>query len=142
MPTETYLRLMFLKFRYKLCFEPICREVADSISWQRFCRIPLGVAVPHRTTLMKTTTRCGTTQAIEELNDALMRKALAAKILRTNKVRADSTVVEANVAYPSDLSGSTRPTESHERGASSVAAFGLSPPTTTRRLEHHDARRT
>jgi IS5 family transposase len=59
---------------------------------------------------MKTTTRCGTTQAIEELNDALMQKALAAKILRTNKVRADSTVVEANVAYPSDLSGSTRPT--------------------------------
>ena len=43
MPTETYLRLMFLKFRYKLGFEPICREVADSISWQRFCRIPLGV---------------------------------------------------------------------------------------------------
>jgi IS5 family transposase len=42
-PTETYLRLMFLKFRYKLGFEPICREVADSISWQRFCRIPLGV---------------------------------------------------------------------------------------------------
>ncbi len=41
-PIETYLRLMFLKFRYKLGFEPLCREVADSISWQRFCRIPLG----------------------------------------------------------------------------------------------------
>jgi len=90
-PIETYLRLMFLKFRYKLGFEPLCREVADSISWQRFCRIPLGVAVPHPTTLMKITTRCGT-QAIEELNDALLAKALGARVIKTNKVRADSTV--------------------------------------------------
>jgi len=32
---------MFLKYRYRLGFEPLCREVTDSISWQRFCRIPL-----------------------------------------------------------------------------------------------------
>ena len=32
-PIETYLCLMFLKYRYKLGFEPLCREVADSISW-------------------------------------------------------------------------------------------------------------
>ena len=100
-PIETYLRLMFLKFRYKLGFEPLCREVADSISWQRFCHIPLGVAVPHPTTLMKITTRCGS-RTIEELNEALLTKALAAKVLKMNRVRADTTVVEANVAYPSD----------------------------------------
>jgi len=58
-PMETYLRLMFLKFRYRLGYESLCREVADSISWQRFCRIPLGSRVPHPTTLMKITTRCG-----------------------------------------------------------------------------------
>ena len=50
---------MFLKFRYRLGYESLCREVADSISWQRFCRIPLGTRVPHPTTLMKITTRCG-----------------------------------------------------------------------------------
>ena len=58
-PIETYLRLMFLKYRYRLGFEPLCREVADSISWQRFARVPLGENVPHPTTLMKITTRCG-----------------------------------------------------------------------------------
>ncbi len=47
-PIETYLRLMFLKYRYRLGFEPLCREVADSISWQRFCRIPLGLQCPTR----------------------------------------------------------------------------------------------
>ena len=35
-PMETYLRLMFLKFRYELGFESLCREVADSITWRRF----------------------------------------------------------------------------------------------------------
>ena len=101
LPIETYLRLMFLKYRYRLGFEPLCREVADSISWQRFCRIPLGMAVPHPTTLMKITTRCGSS-AVDGLNEALLAKAQVAKVLKTNKVRADTTVVPANVAYPTD----------------------------------------
>jgi transposase, IS5 family len=100
-PMETYLRLMFLKFRYRLGYESLCREVADSISWQRFCRIPLGTRVPHPTTLMKITTRCGD-DAVAGLNEALLAKAAAAKLLRTDKVRADTTVVEADVAYPTD----------------------------------------
>jgi len=100
-PIEVYLRLMFLKYRYKLGFEPLCREVADSITWQRFCRIPLGGRVPHSTTLMKITTRCGET-AINALNDALLARAVEAKVLKTNRLRADTTVVEADVAYPVD----------------------------------------
>ena len=100
-PMETYLRLMFLKFRYRLGYESLCREVADSISWQRFCRIPFGTRVPHPTTLMKITTRCGD-GAVAGLNEALLAKAAAAKLLRTDKVRADTTVVEAAVAYPTD----------------------------------------
>jgi IS5 family transposase len=100
-PMETYLRLMFLKFRYRLGYESLCREVADSISWQRFCRIPFGTRVPHPTTLMKITTRCGD-DAVAGLNEALLAKAAAAKLLRTNKVRADTTVVEADVSYPTD----------------------------------------
>ena len=47
-PMETYLRLMFLKFRYRLGYESLCREVSDSISWQRFCRIPFGIRVPQQ----------------------------------------------------------------------------------------------
>ena len=100
-PMETYLRLMFLKFRYRLGFESLCREVADSISWQRFCRIPLGMRVPHPTTLMKITVRCGD-DAVAALNEALLVKAAGAKLLRTDRVRADTTVVEADVGYPTD----------------------------------------
>src|SRR4051812_5262916 len=53
-PMETYLRLMFLKFRYRLGFESLCREVSDSITWRQFCRIGIDQPVPHPTTLMKT----------------------------------------------------------------------------------------
>jgi IS5 family transposase len=36
------------------------------------------------------------------LNEALLAKAADSKLLRTDKVRADTTVVEADVAYPTD----------------------------------------
>src|SRR6266511_591787 len=47
------LRLLYLKHRYGLGYESLCREVGDSISWRRFCRIPLDRPVPHPTTLSK-----------------------------------------------------------------------------------------
>jgi transposase, IS5 family len=100
-PVECYLRLMYLKFRYRLGFESLCAEVSDSISWRRFCRIPLDAAVPHPTTLMKLTTRCGST-AVAALNEALLAKAAGQKLLRAGRVRADTTVVPANVSYPTD----------------------------------------
>jgi IS5 family transposase len=100
-PMETYLRMMFLRFRYKLGFETLCAEVADSIAWRRFCRIPLDAAVPHPTTLLKITARCGET-AISALNEALLAKAAEQKLVRLDAVRVDSTVIEADVAYPTD----------------------------------------
>ncbi len=100
-PMETYLRLMFLKFRYRLGYESLCREVSDSITWRMFCRIPLDGSVPHPTTLMKLSTRCGSA-AVDGLNEALLAKAAEAKLLRTHRVRADTTVVPANVSYPTD----------------------------------------
>ena len=65
------------------------------------CRIPLGTRVPHPTTLMKITTRCGD-DAVAGLNEALLAKAAEQKLLRTNRIRVDTTVVPANVPYPTD----------------------------------------
>lgn len=100
-PIETYLRMMFLKHRYGLGYESLCKEVADSISWSRFCRIPLGEVVPHPSTLGKLTARCGQS-VIDELNRALLAKANGQKLIKTNQLRADTTVVAANVSYPTD----------------------------------------
>jgi transposase, IS5 family len=122
-PIETYLRLMFLKFRYRLGYELLCREVADSISWQRFCRIPLGGRVPHPTTLVKLTRRVGE-QTVEALNQALLHRAAEHKLLRTHKLRADTTVIAANVAYPTDLGLLARAVDKLATTAKRVQAAG------------------
>src|SRR4029077_4665105 len=57
--------------------------------------------LPHPTTLMKITSRCGEA-VVTGLNEALLVKAGAAKLLRTDKVRADTTDIPAGVAYPTD----------------------------------------
>ncbi len=101
-PMETYLRMMFLRFRYRLGFETLCAEVTDSLAWRRFCRIGITDAVPHPTTLMKITSRCGE-QAVDQLNEALLRKAMAAHVVKLDRVRADTTVVPANVVVSDRL---------------------------------------
>lgn len=100
-PIECYLRMMFLKSRYGLGYESLCREVGDSITWMRFCRIPLGATVPHPSTLGKLTARADE-GVVDALNRALIEKAVGERVVKTNQVRADTTVVPANVSYPTD----------------------------------------
>jgi transposase, IS5 family len=83
-------RVVFLKFWYRLGYESLCAEVSDSVSWRRFCRIPLDGKVPHPTTLMKLTTRCGP-GAVAGLNEALLAWAAGRGLLRAARVRADTT---------------------------------------------------
>jgi IS5 family transposase len=65
-PMETYLRLMFLKFRYRMGYESRAgRSLIRSCAAVR--RIGLETPVPHPTTLMKLTTRCGSA-AVDGLN--------------------------------------------------------------------------
>ena len=100
-PVDTLLRLLYLKHRYQLGYESLCREVADSISWRRFCRIPLDRPVPHPTTLVKLVRRAGP-NTVEQLNNALLGKLREDKLLRVRKLRVDTTVVEADIDYPTD----------------------------------------
>ncbi|HXQ57760.1 MAG TPA: transposase, partial [Actinomycetes bacterium] len=100
-PVDTLLRLLYLKHRYGLGYESLCREVADSISWRRFCRIGLDRPVPHPTTLVKLVRRAGP-DVIEQLNQALVAKLTGDKLLRARKLRVDTTVVEADIDYPTD----------------------------------------
>jgi len=101
MPIETYLRLMFLKYRFGLGYERLCAEVADSISWRRFCRIGLEVSVPDESTIRKLTRRCGP-ELVESLNRELLTAAHDRGEIDLERVRADTTVVEADIKYPTD----------------------------------------
>jgi IS5 family transposase len=100
-PIETYLRLMFLKYRYGLGYERLCALVSDSITWRRFCRIGLEASVPDESTIRKITRRCGP-ELIDGLNRQLLTAAQQRAQVDLDRVRVDTTVVEADIKYPTD----------------------------------------
>jgi IS5 family transposase len=57
--------------------------------------------VPHPTTLIKLVGRAGP-EVVQELNAALLAKLAGDRLLRARKLRIDTTVVEADIDYPTD----------------------------------------
>src|SRR3954469_11384004 len=98
---ETYVRLMVLKQRYRWGYRMLVAEVSDSIHLRRFCRISLSERVPDESTIRKLTRRIGA-ETVSELTRALIVKATREKRFRPRAVRVDSTVVEADIKYPTD----------------------------------------
>ena len=76
-------------------------EVSDSIHLRRFCRISLAERVPDELTVRKLTRRLGS-ETVSQLTRTLIAKATREKRFRPRAVRIDSTVVEADVKYPTD----------------------------------------
>ena len=122
---------MHLRFRYDLGFETLCGEVTDSLSWRRFCRIGPYEKVPDASTLMKITKRCGP-DVVAQLNEALLKKANANKLVKLDKVRADTTVVPANVAYPTDSGLLAKGVTKLARSVSSLKSLGFATRTSFR----------
>ena len=101
LPLTQVLRLFYLKERYQLSDAVLVQEVSDSIHWRRFCRLGLTDPVPHPTSLTKWRHRLGP-EAITEINAAVIDGLRDEKIIRGARMRIDSTVVEANIHYPTD----------------------------------------
>jgi transposase, IS5 family len=98
---ETYVRMMLLKQRYRWGYRTLVAEVSDSIHLRRFCRISLTDRVPDESTVRKLTRRIGA-ETVAELTRGLIMKATREKRFRPRAVRIDSTVIEADVKYPTD----------------------------------------
>jgi transposase, IS5 family len=98
---ETYVRLMVLKARYRWGYRSLVAEVSDSIHLRRFCRISLSERVPDESTVRKLTRRVGA-DMVNEMTRVLIVAATRSKRFRPRAVRIDSTVIEADVKYPTD----------------------------------------
>jgi len=98
---ETYVRLMVLKARYRWGYRTLVAEVSDSIHLRRFCRISLSERVPDESTVRKLTRRVGA-ETVNELTRMLIVEATRSRRFRARAVRIDSTVIEADVKYPTD----------------------------------------
>lgn len=98
---QTYVRLMVVKHRYGWGYETLMREVSDSFHLRRFCLIALDGQVPDESTVRKLTRRLGS-ETVAELSRLVIGKARRETRFRARAVRIDSTVVEADVRYPTD----------------------------------------
>jgi IS5 family transposase len=98
---ESLIRLMVLKARYRWGYRTLVAEVSDSIHLRRFCRISLSERVPDESTVRKLTRRIGP-ETVSELTRMLIASATREKRFRARAVRVDSTVIEADVKYPTD----------------------------------------
>lgn len=97
----TYVRLMVVKQRTGWGYETLVREVSDSLHLRRFCRIALDARVPDESTVRKLTRRLGP-EVVAQMTRAVIVKATRETRFVGRAVRIDSTVVEADVRYPTD----------------------------------------
>jgi transposase, IS5 family len=98
---DSYVRLMIVKHRSGWGYETLMREVSDSLHLRRFCRIGMTERVPDESTVRKLTRRLGA-EVVHEITRELIQKARREKRFRPRAARIDSTVVEADVRWPTD----------------------------------------
>jgi IS5 family transposase len=98
---STFVRLMVVKARTGWGYETLVREISDSLHLRRFCLIAIDQRVPDESTVRKLARRLGS-EAVEEITRLVIEKAKRETRFWGRAVRVDSTVVEADIRYPSD----------------------------------------
>jgi transposase, IS5 family len=97
----TFVRLMVVKQRTGWGYETLVREVSDSLHLRRFCLIGIDQRVPDESTVRKLARRLGAS-VVQEITRMVIEKAQRETRFCGRAVRVDSTVVEADIRYPSD----------------------------------------
>lgn len=99
----SYVRLMYLKFRYQLSYEELLEDVRYNIAKRLFCGLSLTEPLPDDTTLIKLTHKLGE-DFIKELFEAIVKEAHNRKFIQCKKARIDTFVLKSNIHYPTDAS--------------------------------------
>jgi transposase, IS5 family len=100
-PMGSFVRLMVVKQRTGWGYETLVREVSDSLHLRRFCLLALTKRVPDESTVRKLVRRLGP-EVVNELTRAVIGKAQRETRFAARAIRVDSTVVEADIRYPTD----------------------------------------
>jgi len=101
-PAEIVIRLMVLKHVRGWSYETLEREVRANMVYRMFTRIG-AEKVPDAKTMGKLGQALGP-EVVEDVHTRLVGIARERKIVRGRKLRVDTTVVEANIHYPTDSS--------------------------------------
>jgi IS5 family transposase len=101
-PAEVVLRLLLLKHIRNWSYEVVEREVRANLVYRSFTRIG-GGKVPDDTVMNKWALTLGP-EVIGDLHKRVVAIAQEKGVVAGRKMRVDTTVVEANIHYPTDSS--------------------------------------
>jgi len=114
------VRLMVVKQRTGWGYETLVREVSDSLHLRRFCLIGIDQRLPDESTVRKLVRRLGP-EVVEEITRVVIAKATRETRFRARAARVDSTVVEADVRFPTDVMLALQGTKALAREARKLA---------------------
>jgi IS5 family transposase len=97
---EVALRMLLLKHIRGWSYEETTREVRANLVYREFTGVG-GGKVPDDKTLGRLARQLGP-EAIEKLHGRTVKIAVEQKIVKSAKLRVDTTVVETNIHYPTD----------------------------------------
>src|SRR4051812_29374145 len=119
-PIAVFVRLMVVKQRSGWGYETLVREVSDSLHLRRFCQIALAERVPDESTVRKLVRRLGA-EVIDEICRVVITCASTGeRRFVARAARIDSTVIEADVRYPTDIGLAADATKALARAAAAV----------------------
>lgn len=101
-PVEVTLRLAVLRRLRGWSYRQVEEEVKGSLKWRGFCRI-YDHEVPDHSTIQAREALI-MPQTLHALNDQVVRQAQAKGVTQGKKLRADGSVVETHIHYPTDSS--------------------------------------
>lgn len=101
-PVEVTLRLAVLRRLNGWSYRQVEDEVKGSLKWRGFCHI-YGQAVPDHSTIQAREALVAP-KTLHALNDLVVQQGYAAGVTRGKKLRADGSVVETHIHYPTDSS--------------------------------------
>jgi IS5 family transposase len=99
-PAAVVLRMLVLKHLYDWSFDECEREVRGSLVYRAFCRID-GERVPDAKTLIRLA-RLLDERVLKDVLARLVALGRERRLVRGQRLRIDTTVVETNIHYPTD----------------------------------------
>ena len=101
-PVEVTLRLAVLRRLNGWSYRQVEDEVKGSLKWRGFCHIYEHDVPDHST--IQTREALIAPKTLHALNDLVVQQAQTASITQGKKLRADGSVVETHIHYPTDSS--------------------------------------
>ena len=99
-PAEMVLRLLVLKHIRNWSYEELEREVRANLVYRDFTRVGAG-KVPDAKTMGRWGVALGP-QVLKQIHERIVKVAQEKGVIAGRRMRVDTTVVEANIHYPTD----------------------------------------